>query len=77
MESQIKKEVLSLVQEIEDENLLQLLKADIEFFKEGDITDALSESELEELKNVANEPDDLNVISQEEFKQLTDKWRLK
>jgi hypothetical protein len=69
--------VLSLVAQIEDENLLELLKADIEFFKEGDITDGLSESEVEELENLANEPDDVNVTSQEEFKQLTDKWRSK
>jgi len=76
MESSIKKEVLSLIEQIEDEDLLQLIKVDIEFFK-GDITDGLSDSELEELKKLANEPDDLNVISQEEYKQLTDKWRLK
>jgi hypothetical protein len=69
--------VLSLVEQIEDENLLELLKADIKFFKEGDITDGLSESEVEELENFANEPDDVNLISQEEFKQLTDKWRSK
>jgi len=44
MISEIKNEVLSLVQSIEDENLLQLLKADIEFFKErgNDIMDGLT-----------------------------------
>lgn len=78
MNSEIKNEVLSLVQLIEDENLLQLLKADIEFFKEtgSDITDGLSKEDIEELRVLSNEPDDINTVTEDEYKQLTDKWRI-
>ena len=77
MASDIKKEVLTLVESIENEDLLQLLKADIEFFnKRGiDITDGLSPEEIEELQELANEPDTKDSLSEEEFKQLTDRWR--
>ena len=79
MASDIKKEVLTLVEAIENEDLLQLLKADIEFFnKRGiDITDGLSPEEIKELPELANEPDTKDTISEEEFKQLTDRWRTK
>lgn len=77
MASDIKKEVLTLVEAIENEDLLQLLKADIEFFnKRGiDITDGLSPEEIKELQELANEPDTNDTLSEEEFKQLTDRWR--
>ncbi len=77
MASDIKKEVLTLVEAIENEDLLQLLKADIEFFnKPGiDITDGLSPEDLKELRELANEPDTKDTLSEEEFKQLTDRWR--
>ena len=77
MISDIKNEVLSLVQSIDNEDLLQLLKADIEFFsKPGvDITDDLSSEDLEELKMLASEPEMDNTVSEEEFKRLTDRWR--
>lgn len=53
MVSDIKKEVLTLVEAIENEDLLQLLKADIEFFnKPGiDITDDLSPKTLRNYRN--------------------------
>lgn len=77
MASDIKKEVLTLVEAIENEDLLQLLKADIEFFnkREMDITDGLSPEEIKELQELANEPDTNDTLSEEEFKQLTDRWR--
>ncbi len=75
MASDIKKEVLTLIESIENEDLLQLLKADIEFFnKRGiDITDGLSPEEIEELQELANEPDTKDTLSEDEFKQLTDR----
>lgn len=79
MLSDIKNEVLTLVQSIENEDLLQLLKADIEFFNEPevDITDDLSAEDLDELRELANERDTKDSLSEEEFKQLTDRWRTK
>jgi len=79
MLSDIKNEMLTLIQSIENEDLLQLLKADIEFFnKPGvDITDGLSAEDLDELQELANEPDTKDTLSEGEFKQLTNKWRTK
>ena len=79
MESQIKKEVLSLVQEIDDEILLQLSKADIDFFKEGgpDITDGLTPEELEELRALASEDPFKDTVGQEEYDEFLNKWRKK
>lgn len=79
MHPDIKNEVLSLVQSIDNEDLLQLLKADIEFFsKPGvDITDDLSSKDLAELKMLADEPEMDNTVSEEEFKRLTHRWRTK
>ncbi len=75
MASDIKKKVLTLIESIENEDLLQLLKADIEFFnKRGiDITDGLSSEEIEELQKLANEHDTKDTLSEDEFKQLTDR----
>jgi hypothetical protein len=77
MASDIKSEVLQLVQAIDDEQLLQLLKADIEYFteKDLDITDDLQPSEKEELRALANEPDTFDTLSEEEFINATAKWR--
>ncbi len=64
MSSQIKNEVLTLVQTLEDENLLRLLKADIEYFNKpgNDITDGLSAEDMDELRRLSNEPDTTKTI---------------
>lgn len=76
MVSKIKNEVLSLVQSLEDENLLQLLKADIEYFKPGnDVTNGLSAEDIDELRELSIEEENADSLTEDEFKQLTDKWR--
>lgn len=77
MESEIKKEVISLIEQIEDEDLLQLLKADIEDYKEvgRDITDDLSPEDLEELRILSMEDPFRNTVSEDEYKQFLNKWR--
>jgi len=79
MATDIKSEVLQLVQAIEDEQLLQLLKADITYFTEegGDITDELQPADKKELQTLANEPDTQDILSEEEFIKATAKWRTK
>ena len=79
MASDIKSEVLQLVQAIDDEQLLQLLKADIAYFSENDydISDNLQPADIVELKALAEEPDTLDTLSEEEFINATAKWRIK
>ena len=73
--SKLKEEVVRIVSSVEDEYLLKLVKADIEYFsnKEVDIIDDLYYSDKEELLNLANEPDEKDAISEDEFKEATAK----
>jgi len=75
----LKEQVLQMVLAIEDEQLLELVKADIEYFnnKETDILDELNDADKEELLNQVNEPDEKDTRSEEEYKAATAKWRKK
>ena len=74
----IKDEVLQMVSAIEDEKLLELVKADIEFFSRStDIVDDLSDIEKEEMLNMVNEPDEKDTLTEDEYKAATSKWRIK
>ena len=74
----IKEQVLQMVSAIEDEKLLELVKADIEYFNSNtDILDELSDNEREELLNMVNEPDEKDTLTEEEYKAATAKWRTK
>lgn len=72
----IKEQVLQMVSAIEDEKLLELVKADIEYISTGtDIVDDLSDNEKEELLNMVNETDEKDTLTEEEYKAATAKWR--
>jgi len=75
----LKEKLIGMVAGIEDEALLQIIKNDIESFTQdgNDITLGLEPNQLEELKNLANEPDDHDIISENEFKSATAKWLMK
>ena len=75
----LKEEVLQMVASIDHEELLELVKADIEYFnnKAEDIFDELSSKDKEELINLINEPDEKDTLTEDEFKAATAKWRTK
>ncbi len=75
----VKEQVLQMVSAIDDEQLLKLVKADIEYFssKEIDILDEPNDADKEELLNQVNEPDEKNTLTEEEYKAATTKWRTK
>jgi hypothetical protein len=74
----IKEQVIQMVSKIEDEKLLELVKADIEYFSSStDILDDLSDKEREELLNMVNEPDEKDIVTEDEYKATTAKWRTK
>jgi hypothetical protein len=74
--SLLKQQVLNMVSAIDDEKLLALLKADIEYFdKHEDILDELSNVDKEELKELAKERSDKDTLTNEEFREATKKWR--
>lgn len=75
----LKQQVLQMISTTEDKNLLDLIKADIQYFnnKETDIIDDLYYSDKEELLNLADEPDEKETLSEAEFKEATARWRIK
>lgn len=76
----LKKELLSYIENTDDEEFLSLLKEDMVFYgkvKGADITDKLNNDQLQELKQLAEEDDTKNTESLDEFKKATDKWRTK
>ena len=77
--SSLKEQVIEMVSSIEDEQLLELVKADIEYFndKNTDIIDELNNEDREELMNLLNEPDEKDTMTEDEYKAATAKWRIK
>jgi len=78
MVSTLKQELIDKISVTEDEDLLQLLKEDHDYFTgagKPDITDELSHEDLEELKNLLNEPFGYETESYEDFKKAIDRWR--
>ncbi len=75
----LKEKVLQMISATEDENLLELVKADIQYFndKETDILDDLYYSDKQELLNLSNETDEKDTLSEVEFKEATSRWRIK
>ncbi len=73
----LKQQVLQMILSTEDENLLELVKADIQYFnnKGTDIIDDLYYSDKVELLNLANEHDEHETLSRTEFKEATARWR--
>jgi hypothetical protein len=77
---ELKKELLTLIENTDNEELLSLLKEDLVFYgntKYNDVTDRLNSKQLKELELLANEDDFKDTVTLEEFKKATEKWRSK
>lgn len=80
MKDTLKKELIDKITLSNDENLLELLKADYDFFSsEGgrDTTDELSLHDYNELVSMVNEPFGHETESYEDFLKAIDKWLTK
>jgi DNA topoisomerase VI subunit B len=78
--SELKKELVSLIENTNDEALLTLLKEDFVFYgniKNTDITDGLNDEQLQELKSLSEEESTKDTQTLEEFKKATQQWRTK
>lgn len=69
MPENLKQELIDKISSTDDENLLQLLKADYDFFTDPtkDVTDELSAQDKSELINLVNEPFGQDTMSQDEL----------
>ena len=75
----LKEQVLQMVSSINDDALLEFVKADIEYFndKNTDILDELTDADREELINLAIESDEKDTVTEDEYKERTAQWRTK
>jgi len=73
----IKEQVIQMISETNDEHLLELIKADIEYFKNNDtdILDELNDIDRDELLILINESDKKDTLTEDEYKAATAKWR--
>lgn len=79
MQNSLKQELIDKISSTNDESLLQLLKADYDYFTDQtkDVTDELSQEDKTELINLANEPFGQDTISQDELDEAIRQWRIK
>lgn len=78
--NKLKKELVSFIENTDDEELLFLLKEDFVFYgkvKDADITDKLSDEQIKELKELSEEDETKDTDTLDEFKNATQKWRTK
>jgi hypothetical protein len=72
----LKQELIEKISATNDENLLQLLMADLDYFSSGaDVLDELSSTDLAELQTMAQEPFGHETESYEDFKKAITQWR--
>jgi len=78
--STLKQELIEKITATNDEDLLQILKADYDYYTgegKADVLDELSDEDRGELKNMLNEPFGSETESYEDFKKATERWRTK
>lgn len=76
----LKKELVSYIENSNDEEILSLLKEDLVFYgkiKDADITDNLTAEQIKELTTLSQEDEQKDTMTLEEFKQATLQWRTK
>ena len=76
----LKKELHDLIDNMQDEEVLSMLKEECTFYstsKQKDITDDLSPEQLKELEEQLKEDLLKDTVSLDEFKEATAKWRTK
>jgi hypothetical protein len=72
MGQSLKQQVLEKISATEDEGLLSILMEDIGLYEKHH---GLAAEDFEELKELANEPNEKDTTSFSEFKELIQQWR--
>ena len=76
----LKKELMALIENTNDEELLSLLKEDLVFYgkvENTDIADSLNAEQLKELTALSEEDEAKDTDTLDEFKKATRQWRTK
>ncbi len=74
----LKQELIDKINASNDEDLLNLLNTEYNFFTHNnnlDVTDNLSKEDFTDLTNLMKEPFGYETVSLEEYKKATERWR--
>ena len=77
---QRQEKLIKQISDLKDEEVLMILEQELSFFTQiagKDITVNLNSYQVKELISLLNEPLELNVINEDEYKNATEKWRSK
>jgi len=78
MNNNIKPEIYKLIDSIEDETVLQMVKEDVAWYADKkDILDELDTTQLNELKQAIKEADNNETNDWETFKREMNEWKEK
>lgn len=74
---ELKQELIEKIAAIEDYDALMIVKEDLRVWESTDSHNplGLSDEDYKELEELADEPDDKDTISFDEFKQSLQQWR--
>ncbi len=68
--------LIQQINQVSDENVLILIEEELSYHLKNKNAIELNEFDLSELIMLADEPDDKDTISEEEYRKATGKWRM-
>lgn len=78
MDNNIKPDIYRLIDSIEDENILQMVKEDVAWYaNKKDIIDELDATQLQELDEAVKEADNNETTDWNTFKNEMNEWKKK
>ena len=77
MDTPLKQEIHQLIENCDDDMLLNETKAILASKKHTDWWDELTSEQQNEVGQLVNEPDDKGIVSQEDYLNMTVRWRMK
>lgn len=76
MSKEVKSKIYSLVDTIEDEEILQMVMEDVAYYASGkDVEDELTSGQLKELDDAISEADNNETINWSDFKKEMNEWK--
>lgn len=77
---QRQEKLIKQISALKDDEVLTMLEQELSFFTHNngkDIVDGLNSYQLEELRNMVNEPSEKDVVNEDSYVNATSKWRTK
>ena len=77
---QRQEKLIKQISDLKDEEVLAILEQELSFFTQiagKDITEDLNSYQVKELISLLNEPSELNVMNEDDYKNATEKWHSK